>query len=102
MLFRKTREAEVVGILKHFIDLVNDFKRKTTAEIVAAVAPSESQIAEIKQKLAVKLSKHVDVLVTVDPSVIAGFKIKVDGRIIDATVKRHLDSMKFKLLEAQV
>jgi len=44
--------------------------------------------------LSKKLNKRVEVSLKVDPSVIGGFFVHVDGYFIDRTIKKHLHDMK--------
>ena len=70
-------------------------KPKTvTAEVYSAVPLSEDQ----KQKLCNKLKKITKKTVVldckIDETLIGGVTVKVDGTIIDGSVKRRLDDIK--------
>lgn len=100
--FRKNREAQLFDILNAFIDKVKEHKGIVTANVVSAKALSEKQLAEIKQKLESGMNKQVIIESSVDPSLIGGVKITVCGKLIDNTVRRHLDELKTKLNEVKI
>ena len=102
VILRKNRESELMGILQAFMDMAWAHNHQVTATITSAVPLSESQIYDIRTKLSQKIDKQVDVVSEIDPSLIAGLTIRVDGRFIDASVKRQLDNMKKSMLQAQL
>lgn len=102
LTFRKGRSSEICGILEEFRSMVREFRRITRAEIIAAVEMTQTQVDGIKSKLSAKLGKTVEADVTVDPSVIGGVRIMVDGVVIDGTIRRQIDTMKKQLMEINV
>ena len=63
---------------------------------------SEKKLNEIKEKLSNKLNKQVDVEALVEPELIGGLKITVEGRVIDNTVKSQLENMKKAMLNTKL
>jgi F-type H+-transporting ATPase subunit delta len=57
---------------------------------------------EIKEKLANKFNKQIEIKAVVDPALIGGVKIRVCGHLIDGTVKKQLDDIKKSLLEIRL
>jgi F-type H+-transporting ATPase subunit delta len=90
----KNREAFLLSALNKLVELIETHQRKTTARVVSAVPLTDAQAAQLTALLAKKLGKHVDVTVLVDPSVIAGISIHVDGYFLDRTVRTMLKNMK--------
>jgi F-type H+-transporting ATPase subunit delta len=74
--------------------MIRAYKRQTTASVVSAVPLSDTQASQLTALLAKKTGKQVDVTVLVDPSVIAGISIHVDGYFLDRTVRTMLKDMK--------
>lgn len=95
--FRKNREAQLFDILAAFIDKVKEYKGIVTANVVSARPLSQKQLADIELKLTNGMKKKVIVENSVDPALIGGLKITVCGKLIDNTVKRHLDELKGQL-----
>lgn len=94
LVVSKNREAYLLPALSKLVEMIKTHNRETTARVVSAVPLTDAQAAEIKALLAKKLGKKVDISVVVDPSVIAGISIHVDGYFLDRTVKTMLKDMK--------
>ncbi|MCL2767708.1 MAG: ATP synthase F1 subunit delta [Synergistaceae bacterium] len=93
----RNRENFLIPALTAFIDMGNNYFRKTTAKITSATELDEGQISALKELLSKKLNKHVDISLKVDPSVIGGLYIFVDGYFIDRTIKKRLYDMKISV-----
>ena len=93
-LIAKSWENLIVPALTAFIEMAKFHSGKTTANVVSATELSESQICAIKDVLSRKLVKEVEISLKTDPSLIGGFYIHVDGRLIDRTVKKRLSDLK--------
>jgi len=90
----KNREAFLLPALQKLVEMIKTHQRQTTARIVSAVPLTDAQAEQLTVLLAKKLNKTVDVTVIVDPTVIAGISIHVDGYFLDRTVKTMLKDMK--------
>lgn len=90
----KNREAFLLPALNKLVDMIKTHQRQTTARVVSAVPLSDAQAAQLTATLAKKLEKKVDVTVLVDPAVIAGISIHVDGYFLDRTVRTMLKNIK--------
>jgi F-type H+-transporting ATPase subunit delta len=97
LVILKNREAFLLPALTKLVDMIKTHKRQTTARIVSAVPLTDAQATQLTALLAKKLGKQVDITVLVDPSVIAGISIQVDGYFLDRTVRSMLKDMKENL-----
>ena len=61
-----------------------------TARVLSAFALPSARQAGLERLLSDKLGKRVQVSARVDPGVIGGLYIEVDGMVIDRTVKTKL------------
>ena len=94
LVIDKNRESFLLPALALFIERLKASEKKTTAYITAVTELDEEQAETLIGVLSRKLSKEVELEVTVDPSVIGGFSVYVDGYLIDRTVKKQLQDMK--------
>jgi F-type H+-transporting ATPase subunit delta len=94
LVVSKNREAFLLPALNKLVEMIKTHKLQTTAKVVSAVPLSDEQAAQLTAVLAKKLGKQVDINVTVDPSVIAGISIHVDGYFLDRTIGTMLKDMK--------
>jgi len=97
LVISKNREAYLLPALSKLIEMIKTHNKETTARVVSAVPITDEQAAELTSLLEKKLNKKVGISVVVDPSVVAGISIHVDGYFLDRTVKTMLKDMKENL-----
>lgn len=102
IVFNKNREKELIEIMGTFIEKVEKYKGIVKAVISSAVPLSDEQIKNIKQKLSQNINKQVVIQTEINPDLIGGVRINVDGHIIDGSIKKQLDDLKKKLLNVQL
>ncbi len=114
-------KASISGIAKNFLRVVaanrrlfavdqiirgfhaNAAKHKgeVTAEVTVAEPLNDARMSEIRDALKSVTGKDVTIDVTVDPSIIGGLKVKVGSRMVDASLRTKLNSIKFAMKEAR-
>ena len=93
----KNREDYLMGTLALFIDMIKRYKNQTTAYITSAVPLDDNQKKALTAMLSKKTKKQVEIVTKVDPGLIGGLYIYVDGYLIDQTIKRQLREMKINI-----
>ena len=91
----------VRDMIKGYRTLVASHKGEVTAEITLADRPSESQLAAIKEALAAVTKKDVKVDVRIDPAIIGGLIVKLGSRMVDASLRTKLQSLRHAMKEAR-
>lgn len=66
---------------------------KVPVRVVSAAALKQSQISALENTLSAKLGKWAEIVPEIDPSVIGGLLIIVEGRIIDRTARKQLSDL---------
>ena len=94
LVVSKNREAFLVPALTKLVEMIREHNNQTTAKVVSAIPLTDEQAADLTGVLSKRLGKQVDVTVLVDPSVIAGISIHVDGYFLDRTVRTMLKDLK--------
>jgi len=94
LMVRKNRESLIVPALTEYIDRTNRRLGRIEAKIVSAKVLTEEQTESIRTVLSRQINMQVKVTATVDPDVIGGFYVLVDGRIFDGTLRSELHSMR--------
>jgi len=89
----KNRETFLIPALDALGDMIKAFQNHTTARVVTAVALDAGQITQLTALLSRKLGKVVDLNVAVNPDVIGGLSIQVDGYFIDRTIRASLKEL---------
>ncbi|MGI6577385.1 MAG: ATP synthase F1 subunit delta [Eubacteriales bacterium] len=96
-MVRDKRESLIVPVLTRYIGRINRQFGKMEAEVVSAKELSRQQIEAIRKALEKKTDFHVELKAKIDPDVIGGFYVILDGRIFDGTVRDELKNMKASL-----
>jgi len=86
-------------IIRGFNALVARHKREVTAQVTVAEQLSDARMGEIRDALKQVTGKDVQVDVDVDPSIIGGLKVKLGSRMIDASLRTKLNSIKLAMKE---
>ena len=88
-------------IIRGFNAQVARHKGEVTAEVTVAEQLNDVRMNEIRATLREVTGKDVKVDVTVDPSIIGGLKVKLGSRMVDASLRTKLNSIKIAMKEAR-
>jgi len=88
-------------IIRGFNALSARQRGEVTAEVTVAEQLNDARMSDIRDALKQVTGKDVQVDVTVDPSIIGGLKVKVGSRMVDASLRTKLNSIKFAMKEAR-
>jgi F-type H+-transporting ATPase subunit delta len=91
----------VSEIIRGFNRLVAAHKGEVTAQVTVAEQLNDARMNEIRAALKAVTAKDVTVDLIVDPSIIGGIKVKVGSRMVDASLRTKLNSIKFAMKEAR-
>ena len=84
----------VFGCIDHFERLAKAADNRAVAEITSAVALDDKQKAALCAKLGRLTGKQIDPIYHLDPTLIGGVHIEVEGHTIDGSVRRRLGELK--------
>ncbi|MCL6548510.1 MAG: ATP synthase F1 subunit delta [Alicyclobacillus sp.] len=98
ILFVRKRAEYVTAIYQRFHQLAQEAKGFVEVLVEAAASLSDEQVRHIERKLGEALHKQVKAEVQVVPGLIAGCRIRLGDRVIDATVRGALDQFSQRLL----
>ncbi|MDQ0468272.1 F0F1 ATP synthase subunit delta [Labrys wisconsinensis] len=89
----------VHDMIRAYKGLVARARGETSAEVVVAQPLSDSHLATLKDALRSATGKDVALDVKVDPGLIGGLTVKIGSRMIDASLKTKLQSIKIAMKE---
>ncbi len=89
------------GIVKAFRALVARHKGEVSASVTVAEPLSEAHLASLKGALNTVTGKDVDLKVAIDPAIIGGLVVKLGSRMVDASLRTKLNSIKTAMKEAR-
>ncbi len=88
-------------MIRAYRDLVADAKGIVRAQVTLAEPASERVMAEITAALREAARAEVAVSVKIDPSLIGGLVVKMGSRMVDASVRTKLNSIRLAMKEAR-
>jgi len=97
----KRRLFALPDMIRAYGDLVSDAKGIVRAQVVLAEAPSDAVMNEIKAALRDVAKADVSVDVKIDPSLIGGLIVKMGSRMVDASVRTKLNSIRLAMKEVR-
>jgi F-type H+-transporting ATPase subunit delta len=97
----KRRLFALPDMIRAYQDLVSDAKGIVRAQVILAEAPSDAVLNEIKAALRDVAKADVAVDVKIDPSLIGGLIVKMGSRMVDASVRTKLNSIRLAMKEVR-
>lgn len=86
MIAQKGREGDLQGIAQRFIALVKERRNIHQAEVITASPLTAAAKADLLEMVKKMKAGEAELTEKIDPSIIGGFILKVDDRMIDASV----------------
>ena len=93
---------EYAGCCDQFMDRYREDRGIAVARVTSAVPLGEAQLSALCDKLEKMSNKTVEIKTIIDPSVMGGIRVELDGKLLDGTVKGRLDGISRKLEEVSV
>lgn len=95
----KRRLFALPGMIQGYKNLVAQAKGIVSAEVTLAEKPTAKRVDEIRAALKSVAGKDVDVAIKVDPALIGGLVVKMGSRMVDASLKTKLNSIRLAMKE---
>lgn len=94
----KRRLKDIPAIAAAFDDLLDEKLGKIEVDVTVAQKLSADQLEQVRQRVSQALKKDAVVHQYVDESIIGGLLLRVQDKLIDASVKSQLNAMREQLL----
>ena len=98
VLTDKGRTARYSKIIKAYKDMVDREEGVTYGTVYSVEPLKEAQISKLEEQLSALLQEKTKLKNELDPKLIGGFKILVDGRILDASIRKRLQDLSSQLI----
>jgi len=100
LLVTKGRELNLSEIAQAFIAQYKEMKHIKTVNLTTAVAIDEKLKNSILEKVAANMSNDaIDLKMNVDESLIGGFVLEVENKLLDMSIKRSLTDVKNRIVD---
>jgi F-type H+-transporting ATPase subunit delta len=101
VLNAKNRMNLLTQIADTYEDLLDEQLGKIEVDVTVAQKLDASQLEQVRQRVSAALRKDAVVHQYVDDSIIGGLVLRVQDKLIDASVKSQLNAMRQQLLSAK-
>lgn len=98
LLVNRLRLDLLPAIEAQYRILLNEKRNIVTAQIISSEKLSDNNMADIKARLNEYLGKSLNLETAVDPSLIAGFVLRIGDQVIDGSLKGRLNSIERVLI----
>lgn len=95
----KRRLKDIPAIAAAYDDLLDEKLGKIEVDVTVAQKLSPDQLEQVRQRVSEALKKDAVVHQYVDESIIGGMLLRVQDKLIDASVRSQLNAMREQLLE---
>ena len=99
ILCEKNLLREFEGCLEVFKNRYNEDHGITEAVVTSAVKLTDNRLVALKAKLEKTSGKRITLTEKIDPSIIAGLKVEMEGKLYDGSVLGRLEGISGKLNE---
>ena len=97
LLVNKGRQAEMLDVLEAFLERVKAESGIIKAVVTSAIPLKETQITALKEKLEAGTKSKIELETIVDSSIIAGLVVRVGDKVVDASYKGEMQTLKKQL-----
>jgi F-type H+-transporting ATPase subunit delta len=98
LLVNRRRLDVLPAIERHYCLLLNEKRNIVTAQLVSSEPLTENSLADIKARLNEYLGKKLHLDMVVDPTLIAGYILRIKDQVIDGSLKGRLAGIEKALL----
>ncbi len=100
ILIEKNRIGLIPQINRQFHLIAAELTNEHVATVFTAQALTDSQAERLGEALEQALSAKIRILQRVEPGLLAGARIEVDGHVIDGTVLGKLEALRKRMIKA--
>ena len=100
VLNSKGRLGLLHSVIQAYHELLDEQLGKVEVDVIVAHRLDGSALEQVRQRISQALKKDAVVHQYVDEKIIGGIVVRVDDKLIDASVKSQLEAMKRQLLAA--
>jgi F-type H+-transporting ATPase subunit delta len=97
LLLERDRLGHLPGIVSCYRRLLNEAKGRVEAKVVSAAALDSALAERVRAQLKGMSGKDVVMKQEVDPSLLGGMMVELEGKVYDGSIRTQLDKMKQRI-----
>ncbi len=94
MMTARGHVGAVADMAREFEALAREYRGEAVAHVTSAVALSEEEREKLQAGLEKRFRRQVTLQCEVDPALIGGVRVEIEGSVIDGSLKNRLDQIK--------
>ena len=99
LMSKNHRERYIIDALQAFNSLANASRGVKEGLLYSTERLEESLILKISKKISEVENMEVELFNVIDPNLIGGIKVVINGHIYDGSIKNHLENLKINLMK---
>ena len=99
LLVKNHRQRYILDTFQAFNSLANELRGVKEGLIYSTYRLDDKTLEKIKQKIKEIEKCDVDLINIIDPTLIGGMRVVIDGHIYDGSIKSYLEKLKQSLLK---
>ena len=97
LLLERDRLGHLPGIVSCYRRLLNDAKGRVDAKVVSANALEPAMVERVRVQLRAISGKEVILQQVVEPDLLGGLQVELEGKIYDGSLRTQLEKMKQRI-----
>ncbi len=102
LLIKKGRQDSLLEVLDTFLDMVKKSSGIVKAVVISTLPLKSEQLQRVKEKLEASTKCQIELETIIDKSIIAGLVIRVGDKVVDASIKGEMQTLKKQLSELRL
>ena len=94
MMVSRGHVSALSGMARDYEELARGYRGESMAVVTSAVPLKEAETVVLREKLEKKLARKITLQCQVNPDLIGGVRVEVDGRVIDGSIRNKLEEIK--------
>ena len=94
MMVSRGHVSALDGMAREYEELTRDYRGESVARVLSAVPLKETEAVAIRTELEKRFSRDIRLSCEIDPSLIGGIRVEIEGRVIDGSIRNKLEQIK--------
>ena len=101
ILIKNDRIGNLLDVFTAFNSSCNEYRGVDEGLVYSTIPLDEKTINKIEEKISKIESRKVELINKIDPALIGGVKVVINGHIYDGSIKNQIEMMKIDLLKKE-
>ena len=94
MMVSRGHISALDGMAREYEELTRDYRGESVARVLSAVPLKETEAVAIRAELEKRFSRKITLSCEIDPTLIGGVRVEIEGRVIDGSIRNKLEQIK--------